>query len=110
MALTLSFAKSDITPNYRAVAEPRHYSFRNTSAVDVRAAIRPGIVATTLASARAPTTMKTMTRPGTLGIGTASISCAKRFQRMRPSAIPIGTPITAPIATATLRPRRADDE
>ena len=53
----------------------------------------PGIAATTLASTSAPTTMSTMTSPGTLGAGTASISCAKRSQRIRPSTMPTGTPI-----------------
>jgi hypothetical protein len=44
-----------------------------TNAVGVRAAMRPGIEATTFANASAPTTMRTIDSVGTLGTGTALI-------------------------------------
>jgi len=74
MALTLSLANSLMAPNYRDRTAGSTHSSRKTRAVEVPAAIRPGIVATTLASTSAPTTISTMTSPGTLGTGTASIS------------------------------------
>jgi hypothetical protein len=49
------------------------HSTRSSNAVGVRAARRPGMAATTLASTRAPNAMRTTERTGTLGAGTTLI-------------------------------------
>ena len=63
--------------------------------VGVRAARRPGTVATTTASARATTPIATIVPSGTVGSGTALISAANRSQSTRPRAMPAGIPTCA---------------
>ena len=63
--------------------------------------MRPGTAATTLAKSNAPSAMRTMDSAGTVGSGTAEIPRANSVQSHRPSAMPIGMPMTTPTATDT---------
>ena len=79
------------------------HSARSTNAMGVRAAIRPGMAATTFASTSAPTAMITTVRTGTFGAGTTWISRAKRSQSHRPTTMPRGTPTIVPMTDGDAR-------
>src|SRR6202035_4414190 len=85
------------TPLARRRRRGERYSARSRVAVLVPAAMRPGTAATRFASTREPTTMRATVTTGTLGAGTAWISVANRFHRLRPAAMPTGTPTAVAI-------------
>src|SRR5439155_15210509 len=94
-------------PTRRFLREPEvdgtvRYPVRRTRAAGVRAAMRPGIAATRLASTTAPAATRAIEPAGTLGAGTTWMLSANRSHRARPRAMPSGTPTTVPIATTAL--------
>jgi hypothetical protein len=78
------------------------YSVRRTSAVDVRAAMRPGIAATTMAKMIVPTPTNRIDDRGIDASGTASMLRAKSIHSSRPMTMPRGIPKRAPKTAATV--------
>ena len=67
----------------------------------MRAARRPGIAATRLASTSAPIATIAIDSVGTVGLGTAEISRANSVQSRRPATMPTGTPTMVPSSATT---------